>query len=1110
MNCAKPKGQRRRRRKLRRGGRRSSKNQGKLVVLHSNIRGFNSKKESLFQVLKDVDPDICILNETGLRGRNKVNIPGYLTYTKNRVKKYMGGISTSIKDKLRNFTVNVGQGIEEDEYLITRLDNFNPAVCVINCYGEQEGRAGKDEVEARWARLKQEMDRIKARGEGCLLVGDLNKWVGNDEFGVAGNHGKITNGGRLVRELIPSEEYSLVNNMEVAVGGPFTRVDPVDGRDKSCIDLVICSVNLRPFIDRLFIDSGRRYAMKRVIFKDGNFRTIFSDHFTIILTLKNLPSAMIRREKMIRWNLQKEGGWDKYKELAEDRSKDMTKIIEDEGMTIDEVVKGFEKVNDDIKFNAFGKITLKDKHKDVKKGKDVTEHVNVNEEVEAKEILKRQTDKAEKELMKLKESNQGRTGSVFKIAQAVQGPKKGGSMEAHAIVDPHTGEVAVSAKEIKRVSLEYCREVLTKNVAGKEFEEEIKLKEILHRERMEDGVGGGFVPSMETYKKVVKKFDKSKKRNYDFLIKTGDKFKQAVFMLCKRMLMDEEFPVVFDNTTLFQIYKGKGKREILANNRYIHSKDWLPRLAEGMAVEEMRNVILDGSSPYQIGGQPGHQPQEHIFTVKSILAKYEAEGELVMLQAYDISKFFDKEALPDVMNTLHELGVDRKAYRTWYHLNKNTNIRVKTGVGYTEWSNEGPMIGQGTGGGALVSQANLDRGMVDMFQGSEDEVRYGGVRMLPLMFQDDIMRAVDSISAARAGNVKVDSVMKSKQLCLNPDKTGYIMFGHKREVAAAREEVVVSPIVCGNFITKEKVADKWLGDMFHQEGLAASVIATIDDREPKVKAAFYEAAAIVEDWRCQVVGGYLSALDLFELAILPTLLYNAETWMDISKAAVERLENLQLFYLRLTLRVPQSTPKIALRAETGMLSMKLRIWKKKLMFVHHVKNLSDTALAKQVWKEQIRNGWPGLAKEATKLCSELGIEDVNKTKCSKGEWKKVVRTACKNKDMAEMLEGLKGKTKYEELKMGDCEIKTYMGNKSLKQVRDIFRVRTHMVEGFKANFKNMYKGQDTNCDACRQASDSQCHALVCKAYDDLREGMDINKDADLVTFFKKVMERRLL
>ena len=53
-----------------------------MVILHSNIRGVTSKKDSLMDVLGKVSPDVCILNETGLKGKNKVNIPGYLTFTK--------------------------------------------------------------------------------------------------------------------------------------------------------------------------------------------------------------------------------------------------------------------------------------------------------------------------------------------------------------------------------------------------------------------------------------------------------------------------------------------------------------------------------------------------------------------------------------------------------------------------------------------------------------------------------------------------------------------------------------------------------------------------------------------------------------------------------------------------------------------------------------------------------------------------------------------------------------------------------------------------------------------------------------------------------------------
>ena len=38
--------------------------------------------------------------------------------------------------------------------------------------------------------------------------------------------------------------------------------------------------------------------------------------------------------------------------------------------------------------------------------------------------------------------------------------------------------------------------------------------------------------------------------------------------------------------------------------------------------------------------------------------------------------------------------------------------------------------------------------------------------------------------------------------------------------------------------------------------------------------------------------------------------------------------------------------------------------------------------------------------------------------------------------------------------------------------------------------------------------DYQSHSMECAAYEDLREGLDMEKDQDLVTFFKKVMDRR--
>ena len=129
--------------------------------------------------------------------------------------------------------------------------------------------------------MLKELSKIKARGEECLLIGDLNKLVGNDQYGVIGNKDKISYGGQLLRELIATEEYCLVNNMDIACGGPFTWVDPADANNKSCLDYFICSKNLRPYIKKLLIDSERKFALLRVIHKDGKFKAVLADHFTL-------------------------------------------------------------------------------------------------------------------------------------------------------------------------------------------------------------------------------------------------------------------------------------------------------------------------------------------------------------------------------------------------------------------------------------------------------------------------------------------------------------------------------------------------------------------------------------------------------------------------------------------------------------------------------------------------------------------------------------------------------------------------------------------------------------------------------------------------------------
>ena len=215
-----------------------------MTLFHLNIRSLNSKRKSLENILQKLSPSIVTLNETALKFKNKPKVKHYFPFNRNRTDQIMGGIATLVPIENKDDLVEICKGSHNDEFMITRHCNFSVPLNVVNIYGEQECRSSNKEIEDRWGRILGEIFKIEARGEMILIVGDLNKHVGNDEFGVQDNHEKISFGGELIRGFLSSGRYICMNNSLKAKGGPFTRFDPSDKERKSCLDYVIVSIAL--------------------------------------------------------------------------------------------------------------------------------------------------------------------------------------------------------------------------------------------------------------------------------------------------------------------------------------------------------------------------------------------------------------------------------------------------------------------------------------------------------------------------------------------------------------------------------------------------------------------------------------------------------------------------------------------------------------------------------------------------------------------------------------------------------------------------------------------------------------------------------------------------
>ena len=231
--------------------------------------------------MKNVSPSIITLNETALNYKKKPKLNNYISFQRNRSEKSMGGVCTLARSEYKDTFMKVTEGDNSDEFLITRHSNFTTPLNIINIYGEQESRCSKEEVEDRWGRILAEICKIERRKELILILGDMNKHIGNDDLGVSGNHSKISSGGELLRGFLSSGKYICLNNSPKTTGGPFTRYDPskpLEEESMSCLDLVIVSKALEPFIESLVIDSEMKYSPMPPVSKT---KSVYSDHFRL-------------------------------------------------------------------------------------------------------------------------------------------------------------------------------------------------------------------------------------------------------------------------------------------------------------------------------------------------------------------------------------------------------------------------------------------------------------------------------------------------------------------------------------------------------------------------------------------------------------------------------------------------------------------------------------------------------------------------------------------------------------------------------------------------------------------------------------------------------------
>ena len=108
-----------------------------------------------------------------------------------------------------------------------------------------------------------------------------------------------------------------------------------------------------------------------------------------------------------------------------------------------------------------------------------------------------------------------------------------------------------------------------------------------------------------------------------------------------------------------------------------------------------------------------------------------------------------------------------------------------------------------------------------------------------------------------------------------------MIFSDRKQTTKIYSELEKSPITFDGAALDVKEKYKCLGDILDVRGESECITSTINARKGLIYNTIHETIAIIEDSRMQRLGGLQCGLDIWEVAIIPSLLSNSGSWSGL-------------------------------------------------------------------------------------------------------------------------------------------------------------------------------------------------------------------------------------
>lgn len=364
-------------------------------------------------------------------------------------------------------------------------------------------------------------------------------------------------------------------------------------------------------------------------------------------------------------------------------------------------------------------------------------------------------------------------------------------------------------------------------------------------------------------------------------------------------------------------------------------------------------------------------------------------------------------------------------------------------------------------------------------------VKYGETTIPNLLLVDDVAIMAESKNDMTQMLKIVEDFRKRNRLSLSAKKTKMMIINKK-------EEDCVTEWKIGEMKIDTVTQYTYLGELIDSN---CTMTPHLENKKRKMMAMTDNIIGITKEEVLMRTRPKMT-LELYEKTIIPAALYGCETW-SLTNNEIKKVEDIQTQTLKKLMKLPQSTPNIAVLGEYGFCKMEHRIHKRQLDYLHKLRNGEDNRWTTIVLTEDLQIGSEGENISNKMEATRIQYEIKDPMGIYSREWKQMTKQKIKQIADKQYTEEAAGKRKMEDLNKYKTEIKReeYLEQLNWKDARTIFKIRTRM-----SNLAANYKGSNENtmCKICGNAQETEKHIID--------ECQQVNKDAIRGITYQNIIE----